>query len=249
MAEFTDIRAIVLAAGKGVRMKSDIPKVLHPLCGKPLVAHVIANLREAGIADIIVVVGYGGDAVIKALGPSVRYVRQHEQRGTGHAVMQAKPLIDGQRGMVLVASGDVPLISSRTFRRMIREAQSDETKAVVLTMVPEHPTGYGRIIKTAKGDLAEIVEERDASEEQKTIREVNTGTYIFHGEYLIPGLSTLSTNNAQGEYYLPDVIRYIRSLGHPVRTICLEDAFEGSGVNSPEELQGLERHLKEREIR
>lgn len=249
MKGLTDVRAIVLAAGRGVRMKSDIPKVLHSLCGKPLVAHVIDNLREAGIADIIVVVGYGGDEVIKALGPSVRYAWQHEQKGTGHAVMQAKPFIERHRGMVLIASGDVPLISPRTFKAMMGVAQSDGTKAVVLTMTPDSPYGYGRIIRTAEGDLAEIVEERDASDTQKAIREVNTGTYIFHGEYLIPGLSTLSTDNAQGEYYLPDVIGYIRSLGHPVRIVCLEDAFEGSGVNSPEDLQRVERHLKERETR
>ncbi len=225
-------------------MQSDLPKVLHPLAGKPLVLHVIQSIREAGIDDIILVVGFKGNLVADAAGPSVRIAWQHEQRGTGHAVMQAEPMLGGFSGLVLVACGDVPLIRPATLRDMIHEAEKPGVKAVVLTMSPENPFGYGRIMKNSGGDLIGIVEEKDASPEQKLVREVNTGTYIFHSEFLFDGLKTITTNNAQGEYYLPDVLGFIRSSGGVVRTVHLADAIEGSGINSPAELERLERFVQ-----
>ncbi len=240
-----NVTAVVLAAGKGVRMNSELPKVLHLLRGRPLVHHVVDAIRGAGIDLVTVVVGYGGDRVIESIGDSVVYAWQREQRGTGHAVMQAEGSLRDFSGLVYVACGDAPLISSKTIRRMVAEAQMPGVKAVVLTMKPDNPFGYGRIVKDANGNCIRIVEEKDASTEEKSIREVNTGTYVFHSDCLFPGLKTITTENAQGEYYLPDVISFIRSSGYSIRTVLLDDPVEGSGVNSPEELRKLEQRLKE----
>lgn len=237
------MKAIILAAGKGVRMKSELPKVLHPLCGKPLIAHVIDNIHKAGIEDIIIVVGYRGDDVIKAVSGVSGFVWQKEQRGTGHAVMQAEEALKGFTGDVLIACGDVPLITPLTIKGMIDESLKPNVKAVVLSMIPEIPKGYGRIIKDNEGNLLKIVEEKDANDEEKKIREVNAGTYVFDKESLFAGLKTINTNNAQGEYYLPDALNYIRSSGWITRTVCLKDPIEGSGINSKEELLKLEEYL------
>lgn len=234
------IRAVILAAGKGVRMRSEIPKVLHSLHGKPLVVHVVENVRGGGIDDIIVVVGYMGARVMETIGGDVQYVWQHEQRGTGHAVMQAEAALDGFNGLLLVACGDVPLIKPRTIRHMVEEAGGPGVKAVVLSMVPENPSGYGRIVKDQDGALLRIVEERDATDDEKMIAEVNTGTYVFHSDVLFNGLKTVTTGNAQGEYYLPDVFAFIRASGWSTKVVRLADAIEGSGINSVEELLRLE---------
>jgi UDP-N-acetylglucosamine diphosphorylase/glucosamine-1-phosphate N-acetyltransferase len=225
-------------------MKSELPKVLHSLCGMPLVVHVLRSLRDAGISEIIAVVGYKGEEVARAAGEGVRIAWQHEQKGTGHAVMQAAPLLENYHGLLVVACGDVPLISPATIREMVAQASEPGVKACVLTMMPADPFGYGRIIKEADGTLVRIVEEKDASEEEKSIREVNTGTYVFHSDFLFPGLKTITTDNAQGEYYLPDVFNYIRSSGQTTRTVELKNSIEGSGVNSPEELKRLEEYVE-----
>lgn len=239
-------KAIVLAAGKGVRMKSDLPKVLHVLAGKPLVLHVIDNLKKSGVDDIVVVVGYRGELVAEAVDGAARVVWQKEQLGTGHAVMQAESALRDFSGSVLIACGDVPLLGAETFKILLESAGSDSVKAVVVTMVQDNPHGYGRIVKDGNGNLERIVEEKDASAEIKKIREVNTGTYLFDARYLFEGLKTIGTDNAQGEYYLPDALQYIRKQGFLVKTLLLENAVEGSGINSKEELQRLEDLLAKR---
>ena len=238
----TNCKAIVLAAGKGVRMQSEMPKVLHRLSGKPLVLHVIDNLIYAGLKeeDIIVVVGYRGDDVIHAIGNRVQFVWQNEQLGTGHAVMQAEPVLQGYNGIVIVACGDVPLIKPETFSMLFATTNDQKTGAVVLTMELENPFGYGRIIRDEHGNLLKIVEEKDATTQQKAIREVNTGTYAFKSPLLFQGLKTITTENAQREYYLPDALTYIRSTGNTIKIIKLEDPIQGSGINSKEELSKLE---------
>ena len=225
-------------------MKSDLPKVLHPLCGKPLISHVIGNIQSAGIHDVYIVVGFKGDDVISTLGPSFHYVWQRQQLGTGHAVMQAESQLEDFGGRIIVACGDVPLIRSQTFRELINKSESGNVKAVVLTMEIENPTGYGRIVKDDKGRFLRIVEEKDAEPAEKLIREVNTGTYIFDCYYLFIGLKTLTNKNAQGEYYLTDVLAFVRESGFDVQTLLLENAVEGSGVNSRDELVRLEEYLK-----
>jgi bifunctional N-acetylglucosamine-1-phosphate-uridyltransferase/glucosamine-1-phosphate-acetyltransferase GlmU-like protein len=221
-------------------MGSDLPKVLHVLHGRPLVAHVVDSLRRAGADEVIAVIGYRGDEGAGALGPDVRCVWQREQKGTGHAVMQAESALGTYTGPVLIACGDVPLIRPSTFSSMAAEASLAGVRGVVLGMVPGDPHGYGRLVRDSEGGLERIVEERDATDAQRRIAEVNTGTYMFHARDLFDGLKTITTDNAQGEYYLPDVVGYIRSTGGEVRTILLEDAIEGSGVNTPEELRRLE---------
>ena len=248
MQKDKNIRAVVLAAGKGVRMKSDLPKVLHELAGKPLVLHVIENLKSAGVEDIVVVVGYRGELVEEAVRGKARVVWQREQLGTGHAVMQAESALRGFEGKVLIACGDVPLLGAGTFGELVKSADDERVKAVVVTMVQENPKGYGRIVKDEAGNLREIVEEKDASDEIRKIREVNTGTYVFDSRFLFEGLKTIGTDNAQGEYYLPDALHYIRKKGFIVRTLLLANAVEGTGINSKEELQNLEEALARRGI-
>ena len=234
------VKAVILAAGKGTRMKSDLPKVLHSLLGRPLLSHVIENIRSAGIEDIAVVVGYEGDSVINAIGSGVNYVWQREQLGTGHAVLMAKEALTGFDGGVLIACGDAPLVSPQSFRNL--EFDSPEVKGSVLTMIAENPYGYGRIVRGNTG-VVEIVEEKDATDEQRTIKEVNTGTYIFDAELLFEALANIGNSNAQNEYYLPDVVKYINAKGYAVQGIVLDDPVEGSGVNSPEELARLESRM------
>jgi bifunctional UDP-N-acetylglucosamine pyrophosphorylase/glucosamine-1-phosphate N-acetyltransferase len=224
-------------------MKSELPKVLHHLQGKPLISHVIENIKIAGISDVIVVIGYGGESVIEAVGNSVDYVWQHKQLGTGHAVVQTESILNDFKGDLLVASGDVPLISSSTFNSLIDSARGEGVGASVLTMCVDNPTGYGRVIKDERGNLVRIVEEIDSTKEEKVIREVNTGTYIFDKNLLFSGLRTVGKDNKQGEYYLPDVLQYIIGSGHSVKTLLLEDSIEGSGVNSQEDLERLEEYL------
>ncbi len=229
-------------------MKSDIPKVLHPLLDKPLVLHVINSLQLSKVNDIIIVVGFKGEMVIEAVGSDVEYVWQREQLGTGHAVMQAEEALKDFNGSVLIACGDVPQIRPDTFSRMIEEYNSENTKAVVLTMIQENPTGYGRIIDDESGNFSRIVEEKDASPEERQKKEVNSGTYIFEKESLFNGLKSLSTDNAQNEYYLTDVLHNIVSSGYLVKRVVLDNPMEGMGINSKEELQKLEEYLKNKTI-
>jgi bifunctional UDP-N-acetylglucosamine pyrophosphorylase / glucosamine-1-phosphate N-acetyltransferase len=221
-------------------MHSDLPKVLQPFLNRPLILHVLESLEKAGVADICVIVGYRGELVVEAVGARARTVWQHEQLGTGHAVMQAEGALDGFSGTVIVACGDVPLIRPETFRSMLAAAGAGDVKAVVLTMELNNPTGYGRILKDAAGNFRRIVEERDASADERTIREVNTGTYVFDKRLLFEGLKRINTDNAQGEYYLPDALEHIRARGFTVRTMLLKESIEGSGVNTREELTRLE---------
>jgi UDP-N-acetylglucosamine diphosphorylase/glucosamine-1-phosphate N-acetyltransferase len=234
------VRAVILAAGKGVRMQSELPKVLHPLCGKPLIQHVIDNIRLSGVDDITVIVGYKGEDVIQKIGPTVDYAWQREQLGTGHAVLQVSDAFRGYGGMVLVACGDAPLVSSTSFGSLIAEMNDRSVKASVLTMVKDIPAGYGRMIKDRSGSLIRIVEEKDADEEQKKIKEVNSGTYVFDASLLFEGLGMIKNDNAQKEYYLPDVLAYMIGKGNRVTTVPLRDPIEGSGINSRDELKALE---------
>ena len=225
-------------------MNSDLPKVLHPFLGKPLILHVLDNLERAGVTDIFVVVGYRGELVIEAVGDRAKPVWQHEQLGTGHAVMQAEDALDGFTGKVIIACGDVPLIRPETYRSLVAEFKKENVRAVVLTMTLENPHGYGRIIKDGAGSFMRIVEEKDASPEEKKIREVNSGTYVFDKEFLFEGLRHINTDNAQGEYYLPDALLHISASGFRVSTVLMADPVEGSGVNTIEELRRLEESCR-----
>jgi UDP-N-acetylglucosamine diphosphorylase/glucosamine-1-phosphate N-acetyltransferase len=225
-------------------MKSDLPKVLHPFLGKPLILHVLDNLEKAGVDDIYVVVGYRGELVIDAVGDRGKPVWQREQLGTGHAVMQAEEALRGFTGKVIIACGDVPLIRSETFKSLVAESKKERVGAVVLTMKVDNPHGYGRMIKDGAGNFIRIVEEKDATPEEKKIHEVNSGTYVFEKEFLFEGLRHINTDNAQGEYYLPDALKHIRASGFRVSTVLMPDPVEGSGVNTIEELRRLEEFCR-----
>ena len=230
----TDVTAVILAAGEGKRMKSNRPKVLHEICGRPLLGHVLAALENL-CTDKIVVIGHGAAEVKAAFGRSVRYALQEEQLGTGHAVMQAVPQLSG-RGEVIVLCGDTPLLSSETLAGLLKEHRQTAAAATVLTACVPNPFGYGKIIRSVSGALEKIVEEKDASDQEKTVAEINTGTYIFAAEALLNVLKRLNNKNAQGEYYLTDCIALLIDEGLRVSSFCLEDYRHALGINDRSQL-------------
>lgn len=232
----TELAGIVLAAGKGTRMKSERPKALMPLLGLPLVAHGLRAMEQAGIQPIVVVVGHGAAAVQSALGEGYRYALQAEQLGTGHACMQALPHLPPETQTVVVAAGDSPLVTPEAFRSLLEHHRQTQADATVATAVLEDPTGYGRIVREAQGRVQAIVEEKDATPEQKAIREVCTSFYCFQVAVLREMLPRLSNRNAQGEYYLTDVIGLIAQSGGKVEVWQSPDPSLLIGVNNRWEL-------------
>ncbi len=239
-----DVIAVVMAAGKGTRMKTNKAKVLHKIYGKELVVRVVETAYKAGIKDIITVVGHKREEVEKVLGDSVTYAYQEELLGTGHTAMQAIPFLKGRKGKVVVLYGDVPIIRPETIKKIIAKSVLDKEYATVLTAIYDNPTGYGRIIRDASGNVKEIVEEKDANEEQKKIKEINAGVYCFDIEELILALEKLDNHNAQGEYYLTDVIKIMNEKGLKTGTIVVEDNTETLGVNDRMQLEMLTRILR-----
>ncbi|WP_027792945.1 bifunctional UDP-N-acetylglucosamine diphosphorylase/glucosamine-1-phosphate N-acetyltransferase GlmU [Paraburkholderia acidipaludis] len=230
---------VILAAGMGKRMHSALPKVLHPLAGRPLLSHVIDTARTLKPTRLVVVIGHGGDAVRAAVAaPDVQFAVQHEQRGTGHALQQALPFIDTSVP-TLVLYGDVPLTRASTLRRLAEAAGKDGYG--VLTVTLDDPTGYGRIVRDAAGQVVRIVEQKDASEAERRIAEINTGIVIAPSAPLAGWLSALKNDNAQGEFYLTDVVEQAIAAGHPVVTAQPDEEWETLGVNSKQQLAELER--------
>jgi bifunctional UDP-N-acetylglucosamine pyrophosphorylase / glucosamine-1-phosphate N-acetyltransferase len=236
------LQVVILAAGKGKRMRSDLPKVLHPLAGRPLLAHVLAAARALSPRRLCVVVGHGGNAVRERLAAEeVAWVEQSPQLGTGHAVQQALPALEAG-GIVLVLYGDVPLISSATLAGLVEAAAGG--RLALLTQVLDDPAGYGRIVKDAGGAVLRIVEEKDANAAERAIREVNTGILAASRERLEAWLSRLRNDNAQGEYYLTDIVAAAVGDGVPVAVRHPSAAYECLGVNSKAELAALERQYQ-----
>ncbi|HCJ57845.1 bifunctional UDP-N-acetylglucosamine diphosphorylase/glucosamine-1-phosphate N-acetyltransferase GlmU [Lutispora sp.] len=221
--------AVILAAGEGKRMYSKRPKVLHELCGKAMVEHVVGCAREAGASETVVVVGHGAAEVRDKLA-GVKFVYQEQQLGTGHAVMQAESFITS--GDVLVLYGDTPLLTSETISKMYKAHKQGNCHATVLTADFEDPYNYGRIIRDAEGNVAAIVEERDADSEQKKIREINSGIYLFDGPSLKEALKGLKNDNDQKEYYLTDAIKILNEKNLNVRAFKIENSEEIMGVNN-----------------
>ena len=227
----TERYAIILAAGKGTRMKSKLYKVLHPVCGKPMVEHIMNRVTETAPDEIITIVGHGAELVKKQLGDRSEYALQAEQLGTGHAVLQAEPFLKGKKGTTLVISGDTPLLTSETLNNLFEYHQGKNASATILTAKAEDPTGYGRIVRDHVGIVEKIVEQKDATLEEARIQEINTGTYCFDNELLFDALSQLDTDNAQGEYYLTDIIEILKKAGKNVAAYLTEDFDESLGVN------------------
>jgi bifunctional UDP-N-acetylglucosamine pyrophosphorylase/glucosamine-1-phosphate N-acetyltransferase len=234
------VEAVILAAGQGTRMKSTLPKVLHPLAGKPLLGHVLRAVRQLGVARVHTIVGHGADAVQAryADDQQINWVLQREQKGTGHALLQVMPHIETDN-TILVLYGDVPLISVATLQRLL-SAVADSSVAL-LTVNLSHPQGYGRILRNSNGRVAGIVEEKDASEGERQIKEVNTGIMAVKGSLLHRWLPMLSNDNAQGEYYLTDIIGMAAGEGYDVKAIAPEHHREVEGINSRAQLASMER--------
>lgn len=223
--------AIILAAGKGTRMKSKLYKVLHPVSGKPMVEHIINRVSETNPDEIITIVGHGAEQVKAQLGERSEYALQAEQLGTGHAVLQAASFLEGKKGTTLVISGDTPLLTTETLNNLFEYHQGKNASATILTAHAQNPTGYGRIIRDHVGIVEKIVEQKDASPEEARVQEINTGTYCFDNEALFTALNKVGTNNAQGEYYLTDIIEILKEDGNTVAAYQTEDFEESMGVN------------------
>jgi len=235
----------ILAAGQGTRMRSRLPKVLHPLAGRPLLAHVLDAAHALGAEQVCVVFGHGGEAVPQALASAdCTWVEQAEQHGTGHALMQAMPWL-AEVDRVLVLYGDVPLIDPTTLRRLLEAAE--HTELGLLTVRLEHPSGYGRILRDADGRVVRIVEEKDATPEERLIREINTGFLVGQRARLADWLGRIGRDNAQGEYYLTDVIALAVQDGVEVASAQPASREEVAGINDRIQLAALERHYQRRQ--
>lgn len=237
-------KSIVLAAGKGTRMKSDLPKVIHKVNGIPMLKKVINVLDEAGSKENILILGHKKELVLETLG-EVSYVLQEEQLGTGHAVQMAEEKIADYEGLVLVTCGDTPLLRVETIKSMILKHKLDKATATILTAIEENPFGYGRIVKD-KGFVKAIVEEKDANEEIKAIKEINAGVYCFESKKLLDALRKIDNNNANGEYYLTDVIKVMVDQGDRVDSFSVKDNKETMGVNSKVQLAQASKVLRDR---
>ncbi|WP_185184629.1 bifunctional UDP-N-acetylglucosamine diphosphorylase/glucosamine-1-phosphate N-acetyltransferase GlmU [Bacillus subtilis] len=238
--------AVVLAAGQGTRMKSKLYKVLHPVCGKPMVEHVVDEALKLSLSKLVTIVGHGAEEVKKQLGDKSEYALQAEQLGTAHAVKQAQPFLADEKGVTIVICGDTPLLTAETMEQMLKEHTQREAKATILTAVAEDPTGYGRIIRNENGAVQKIVEHKDASEEERLVTEINTGTYCFDNEALFRAIDQVSNDNAQGEYYLPDVIEILKNEGETVAAYQTGNFQETLGVNDRVALSQAEQFMKER---
>ncbi|MDL2031757.1 bifunctional UDP-N-acetylglucosamine diphosphorylase/glucosamine-1-phosphate N-acetyltransferase GlmU [Bacillus subtilis] len=238
--------AVVLAAGQGTRMKSKLYKVLHPVCGKPMVEHVVDEALKLSLSKLVTIVGHGAEEVKKQLGDKSEYALQAEQLGTAHAVKQAQPFLADEKGVTIVICGDTPLLTAETMEQMLKEHTQREAKATILTAVAEDPTGYGRIIRSENGAVQKIVEHKDASEEERLVTEINTGTYCFDNEALFRAIDLVSNDNAQGEYYLPDVIEILKNEGETVAAYQTGNFQETLGVNDRVALSQAEQFMKER---
>jgi bifunctional UDP-N-acetylglucosamine pyrophosphorylase / glucosamine-1-phosphate N-acetyltransferase len=242
----TNIFAVVLAAGQGTRMKSKLYKVLHPVCGKPMVEHVIDHVGSLNVARVVTVVGHGAELVKETLGEKSEYVLQAEQLGTAHAVQQAEPILGNLEGTTLVVCGDTPLIRPETMQALFAHHEAQNAKATILTAVAQNPTGYGRILRDADGQVSQIVEQKDATLEQQQVKEINTGTYCFDNKALFDALKQVNNDNAQGEYYLPDVIEILQKQGEIVSAYVTEDFDETLGVNDRFALSQAEELMRAR---
>lgn len=238
--------AVVLAAGKGTRMKSDLAKVLLPVCGRPMIHFVIDALESAGVRRQIVVVGHQAERVRAELAgrAGVECVVQGEQLGTGHAVQVCREALAGHDGPVVVVAGDSPLLQSESLRKLLERFRQIRPAVLLGTLVKADPTGLGRIVRDADGQFRQIVEEKDATEQQRQIREVNMSTYVFNAADLREALDRLSNDNSQGEYYITDAPGILLSLGRTVEALPVLADCESLSINNPQELELVDAKMK-----
>ena len=237
------LAVVIMAAGQGTRMKSRTAKVLHPLLGRPMICHVVETARGLKAERIVLVVGNQAEEVKKTLSDTdCEFVLQKERKGTAHAVMQAGELLGAFPGSVLILSGDSPLITIPTLKKLVETGAED---GALLTMIRKNPFGYGRIIQNPDGSIASIVEERDTTKEQKNISLVNAGTYCLDAEKLFKALQSVRCDNDQEEYYLPDVIPVLRKMDYKIFSYLLKNEWEAMGINDRAQLAEAEKILRE----
>lgn len=245
-----NIAVVILAAGKGKRMKSDLAKVLHPVFERPMIEQLLKTLSKIKFDRTIIVIGYQADKVKSALstyGNKLEFILQKRQLGTGHAVMACEEALNQFKGEILVLAGDVPFLSSETITSLIKTHQQEKAAATVLSSIPPNPTGYGRIVRIPDTDLVDkIVEHKDATEKERKIKEINTGTFCFDSRYLFKALHEVKDDNRQKEYYLTDVMEILRRSGLKTAVYLTKDADEVLGINSLEQLADLESRYTKR---
>jgi bifunctional UDP-N-acetylglucosamine pyrophosphorylase / glucosamine-1-phosphate N-acetyltransferase len=243
--------AIILAAGKGTRMKSDMPKVVFELNGIPMINRVIATAKEIKSRRIIVVVGYKREIVQSVIeeDESIRFAVQEPQSGTGHAIMVCREHIEDFDGLVFILYGDVPLLKSDTLQKMQALHEKEKAACTVLTAVLDDPLQYGRIIRDSGDNFVKIVEHKDATEAEREVHEINTGIYCYNSAELLWSIGQLKNDNSQKEYYLTDTLEILKQKGEHIATLILEDNLEASGINSPQQLKELGNELMNREQR
>src|SRR5665648_537084 len=227
-----DTAVIIMAAGKGKRMKSNQPKVLHNLAGKPILNYVLDTVDKLEAKRKILIIGYKSDKVRKLIGDKIEYAEQTEQLGTAHAVLQTKKLLSNFKGDILILSGDVPFLTVKTLKKLLKYHQDNNFYCTLLSAVLKNPKGYGRIIRDKKEKIKGIIEEVDLSKEKKKITEINSGIYCFDKERLFQTLEKIYTDNKQGEYYLTDTVKILLEERLPVGNIILEDYSEILGINN-----------------
>lgn len=237
------LAVIVLAAGKGTRMKSDLPKVLHRLGGRPLIQHVIQTARQLDPTQMVLVVGYQADLVRQNVGDSVLYAEQTTQLGTGHAVAQAEPLLSDHPGNILILYGDMPLLTLSTLSKLVDLQAGSSGPLTMLTVIAEEPRGFGRIVRDKTGAVIAIVEEADCTPEQLTIKELNVGVYCIRADWLWPNLAKIGVS-PKGEYYLTDLVAIAVRQGYPVKAVTTTDLIETLGINTEAHLAEAEAALK-----
>lgn len=238
--------AVILAAGQGTRMKSTLPKVLHPIAGQPMLEHVIAIAAAVNASPVITVVGHGAEQVRSVFAAeSVRFALQAEQLGTGHALLSAETELEGFTGDLLLLCGDVPLLQEKTLHRLVEHHHQQLAEVTILTARLDNPTGYGRIVRGTKG-VEHIVEEKDATPEQREITEINTGIYLFKAPGVFDFLRKLDKSNAQGEFYLTDVVARVRAAGKRVAALPVDDFREATGINDRGQLAFANAVFRER---
>ncbi|WP_318767192.1 bifunctional UDP-N-acetylglucosamine diphosphorylase/glucosamine-1-phosphate N-acetyltransferase GlmU [Lactiplantibacillus carotarum] len=242
----TTKNAIIMAAGKGTRMKSKLVKVLHQVCGKSMVDHVLTQVEATHMDRIVTIVGHGAQDVERALGDRTKYAEQTEQLGTGHAVLQAESLLKDAEGMTLIVSGDTPLFRAETFEELFEYHQAKGASGTILTSEAPDPQGYGRVVRNHLGIVEKIVEQKDASKEEREIHEINTGVYCFDNQKLFAALHEVTNDNAQGEYYLTDVIQIMKDQGDVVAAYRMADFDESMGVNTRSALAQATKVMQKR---
>ena len=244
----SEVAAIVLAAGKSTRMRSELPKVLHEVCGRPMLAYVLSACRLSGVDRILVVVGHEKEKVVDRFSSDrdLTFIEQNEQRGTGHAVMCCREALAGFEGSVLVVAGDMPLVRRETLADLVDVRVERGDALTIATTELDDPTGYGRIVRDANGDLVSIIEHRDCNDVQHAINEVNVSYYCFDSRKLMDGLTRLTPNASKGEYYLTDLVGMLRDAGDKVSAVVKVQPGDSLGINSRLDLAMVSRAMQDR---